>query len=105
MRGARPQILTPGKNRQVTVFGAIEMTTGAWVYRLGRHRAADFIAFLRMLAEAFPRRPGDHGDLRNDSIYHARAVTAHLEQHPGWSWSTAPATARTTTRSSASGRR
>jgi hypothetical protein len=36
------------------VFGAIEVSTGAWVYRLGRRCAADFIALLRMLAEAFP---------------------------------------------------
>ncbi len=28
LRTARPQIPTPGTNRQVTVFGAIEVTTG-----------------------------------------------------------------------------
>ncbi len=37
------------------MLGALELTTGRWVYRLGRRRAADFIALLRMLAEAFPR--------------------------------------------------
>ena len=36
LRTARPQIPTPGTNRQVTVFGAIEVSTGRWVYRLGR---------------------------------------------------------------------
>ena len=46
LRAARPEIPTPGTNRQVTVFGAIEVSTGAWVYRLGRRRAADFIALL-----------------------------------------------------------
>ena len=35
-RGTRPHIRTPDKNRQVTVFGAIDVSTGAWVYRLGR---------------------------------------------------------------------
>jgi hypothetical protein len=40
LRTARPKIPTPGKNRQVTVFGAIEVATGAWVYRLGRRCAA-----------------------------------------------------------------
>ena len=30
-RGARPKIPTPGTNGQVTVFGALEVTTGAWV--------------------------------------------------------------------------
>jgi hypothetical protein len=46
------------------VYGAIEVTTGAWVYRLGRRCAADFVAFLEQVLEAFPRAPGDRGDLR-----------------------------------------
>src|SRR6266487_4368418 len=49
-RGARPHIPTPGTNRQVTVYGAVEVTTGRRVYELGRRRAADFIAFLHVLA-------------------------------------------------------
>ena len=82
LRGARPQIPTPGKNRQVTVFGAIEMTTGQWIYRLGRRRAADFIALLAMLTQAFPRAPKIVVICDNDSIHHARAVTAYLGTHP-----------------------
>jgi transposase len=82
LRGARPKVPTPGKNRQVTVFGAIEMTTGRWVYRLGRPRAAGFIALLRMLTEAFPRAPVIVVICDNDSIHHARAVIQYLEQHP-----------------------
>ena len=79
---ARPQITTPGKNRQVTVFGAIEVTTGRWVYRLGRRCAADFIALLQMLAEAFPRAPVIVVICDNDSIHHARAVISYLQEHP-----------------------
>jgi len=82
LRRARPQILTPGTNRQVTVFGAIEVTTGRWVYRLGRRCAADFIALLAMLAQAFPAAPVIVVICDNDSIHHARKVTAYLEQHP-----------------------
>jgi hypothetical protein len=37
LRGRRPQILTPGTNRKVTVPGALEVSTGRWVYR-PRHR-------------------------------------------------------------------
>jgi transposase len=81
-RGTRPKIATPGKNRQVTVFGAIEVTTGAWVYRLGRRCAADFIALLQMLTQTFPRAPVIVVICDNDSIHHARAVTAYLEEHP-----------------------
>ncbi len=79
-RGARPQILTPGTNRQVTVYGALEMTTGRWVYRLGRRRAAEFIAFLRMLAASFPAAPLIVVICDNDSIHHARAVTRYLDR-------------------------
>jgi DDE superfamily endonuclease len=57
LRGTRPQIPAPGSTRQVTVLGALKMTTGQWACRLGRRRAADFIDLLRMLAEAFPRAP------------------------------------------------
>jgi len=79
LRGARPQVLTPGTNRKVTVLGAIEVSTGRWVYRLGRRCAADFIALLQMLAEAFPRAPVIVVICDNDSIHHARQVTAYLE--------------------------
>ena len=37
------------------MFRALEMPTGTWIYRLGRRCAADFIALLGMLTEAFPR--------------------------------------------------
>jgi transposase len=82
LRAARPQIPTPGTNRQVTVFGAVEMTTGAWVYRLGRRCTVDFIALLDQLLRAFPRAPLIVVICDNDSIHHARKVTAYLEKHP-----------------------
>jgi hypothetical protein len=81
-RGIRPQVRTPGKNRQVTVFGALEVTAGAWVYRLGRRCAADFTAFLDQLLEAFPRAPVIVVICDNDTIHHARVVTAWLKEHP-----------------------
>jgi transposase len=81
-RGTRPQIPTPGTNRQVTVLGALELTTGQWVYRLGRRRAADFIALLQMLAKAFPLAPVIVVICDNDSIHHARTVLRYVEKHP-----------------------
>jgi DDE superfamily endonuclease len=66
----------------VTVFGALEVTAGARVYRLGRRRAADFIAFLDQLLRAFPRAPAIVVICDSDSIHHARAVTACLKDHP-----------------------
>jgi len=82
LRGARPQVLTPGTNRKVTVLGAIEMSTGQWAYRLGRRCAADFIALLQMLTEAFPQAPVIVVICDNDSIHHARKVVAYLKEHP-----------------------
>jgi transposase len=82
LRTARPQIPTPGTNRQVTVFGALEVTTGACVYRLGRRCAADFIALLDQVLRAFPRAPAIAVICDNDSIHHARKVTAYLGRHP-----------------------
>jgi transposase len=82
LRAARPQILTPGSNRQVTVFGALEVTTGKWVYRLGRRCAADFIALLDQVLRAFPAAPVIVMICDNDSIHHARKVTAYLDEHP-----------------------
>ena len=82
LRAARRHIPTPGTNRQVTVFGAIEVATGAWVYRLGRRCAADFIALLDQVLRAFPAAPVIVMICANDSIHHARKVTRYLDEHP-----------------------
>jgi hypothetical protein len=82
LRGRRPEVPTPGKNRKVTVFGALEVSTGAWVYRLGRRCAADFIALLDQLLAAFPGAPVIAVICDNDIIHHARKVTRYLEEHP-----------------------
>jgi len=82
LRAARPEVPTPGKNRQVTVFGALEVTSGAWVYRLGKRCAADFIALLDQLLRAFPRAPMIVVICDNDSIHHARTVIRYLDEHP-----------------------
>jgi hypothetical protein len=58
------------------------MTAGTWVYRLGRRCAADFIALLDQLLRTFPRAPVIVVICDNDSIHHARKVTAYLEKHP-----------------------
>jgi hypothetical protein len=83
LRGRRSEVLTPGTNRKVTVLGALEVSTGQWVYRLGRRCAADFIAMLDQLLRAFPRAPVIAVICDNDSIHHARTVTAYLDKHPG----------------------
>ncbi|MGI5508149.1 IS630 family transposase [Streptomyces sp. CA-106131] len=82
LRGTRQQVATPGKNRQATVFGALEVATGAWVYTLGRRNAAAFVAFLQLLLAAYPAAPVVAVVCDNDSIHHAKAVTAYLADQP-----------------------
>ena len=64
------------------MLGAIEVTTGAWVYRLGRRCAADFTALPAQVLRAFPAAPAIVMICDNDSIHHARKVTAYLDEHP-----------------------
>jgi hypothetical protein len=75
------------------VLGALELSTGCWVYRVGRRCAADFIALLGILEQAFPLAPVIAVICDNDSIHHARKVTAYLGGIPAWSCRTAPGTA------------
>jgi transposase len=79
----RPQIPTLGKNRQLTVLGALEVTTGTFLYRLGRRRAADFLALLQQLTAAFPNAPAIVVICDNDRIHHARIVRDFVAAQPG----------------------
>jgi hypothetical protein len=72
----------PGTNRKVTVLAAVEVSIGAWVHRLGRRCAADFIALLDHVLRAFTRGPVIVVICDNDSIHLARKVTAYLKEHP-----------------------
>jgi hypothetical protein len=64
------------------VLRAVEVTTGARVYRLGRRCVADFIALLDQALRAFPRAPVIVVICDNDCIRHARKVTAYLKEDP-----------------------
>ncbi len=81
--GHRPEVLTPGRNRQVTVLGALEVTSGTFFYRLGRRCAADFLALLQQLLAAYPDTPALAIVCDNDQIHHARAVRDFIADHPG----------------------
>ncbi|MCX4537444.1 transposase [Streptomyces sp. NBC_01669] len=61
---------------------ALEVATGAWTYTLGRRSAAAFVAFLQLLLAACPDTPAVAVVCDNDSIHHAKAVTAYLADQP-----------------------
>ena len=81
-RGQRGQVMTPGTNRRATVYGALNLTTGAFFHLWARRRAAGFIAVLAMLADAYPGAPVIAVCCDNDGIHHALKVRAWLACHP-----------------------
>src|SRR5258707_4247019 len=82
LRGHRHQIMTPGKNRRATVFGALDVPTGAWWYLWARRRAASFTAMLDMLLAAYPNAPTVAVISDNDGIHHAATVEQRTADHP-----------------------
>jgi transposase len=80
--GQQVRVPTPGTNRKRAIFGALEWTTGRWIYLIREHkRAADFLVFLEQLVLAYPDQPLLLV-LDNASIHHAKAVSTWLQTHP-----------------------
>jgi DDE superfamily endonuclease len=85
MKGRPGRPTGPGPGGQRWAAAAARRARGEhrrWVYRLGRRCAADFIALLDQLLRAFPWAPVIAVICDDDSIHHARKVTAYLEKHP-----------------------
>jgi hypothetical protein len=64
------------------VFGAIEVSTRRWVYRLGRRCAADFTTLLTRCSGR-SALPGDRGDPRQRPLVGAVLVEIHDEWQVG----------------------
>ena len=80
--GRQAEIPTPGTNRKVAVFGALEPTTGRWTYGLYRRKGAiEFIHFLERVLAAYPGRP-ILLILDNAGFHRARPVATWLEAPP-----------------------
>jgi transposase len=78
----RHQVMTPGTNRRVTIFGALNVTAGTWWYLWARRSAASFIAMLEMLLAAYPTAPAVAVICDNDGIHHATTVQHWTADHP-----------------------
>ena len=105
LRTARPEVPTPGTNRQVTVPGAPEVSSGRRVYRPGRRRAADFTALPEQVPWAFPLAPVIVVACDNDSTRTPARSTPGWTSIPAWGSCTSRGTARVTTRPGGSGAR
>jgi hypothetical protein len=100
-RGQRQQVMTPGKNRRRTIFGAIDLMTGQFLYQVTRKAvSASFTGFCEHLLAAYPTAPLVAVICDNVIIHHSKIVQRWLATHPR-----VLATAPTTTRSNASGPR
>jgi transposase len=80
--GTRAQVMTPGKNRRPTIYGAVNLATGAFFYFFARRSAAGFIPLLQMLTAAYSTAPLIVVICDNDGIHHALKVHRWLQAHP-----------------------
>jgi transposase len=81
--GTRQEVMTPGKNRRRSIFGAVDLATGRFFYRVCRRAvSATFIAFLEQLAAAYPTAPQVAVVCDNVIIHHSKIVGRWLAAHP-----------------------
>jgi transposase len=81
-RGQQARVPTPGTNRKLSVFGALEPATGRWTYRMYKGKGqVEFVHFLQALLAAYPGRP-IRLVLDNASIHTAERVARWVAAHP-----------------------
>jgi transposase len=83
VRGTRQQVMTPGKNRRRTIFGAVDLHTGRFLYQVARKAvSASFIAFCEQLQAAYPDAPAVAVVCDNVIIHRSKIVQRWLASHP-----------------------
>jgi transposase len=83
IRGRRHQIPTPGSNQRRSLFGAVNLATGAVHYLLHRKAvSAVFCTFLNTLLTAYPDAPTIAVICDNASIHHSGITQRWLAAHP-----------------------
>jgi hypothetical protein len=104
--GSRQPVMTPGTNRRRTIFGAVDLQSGRWLYQVTRKAVSvAFTAFLNQVLAAYPTAPKIAVVCDNVIIHHSKIVQRWLATHPRILVLHGARTARMTTRSSASGER
>jgi transposase len=82
--GARQQVMTPGTNRRRSVFGAVDLRTGRFLYHVARKAvSATFTAFCEQLQQAYPAAPVVAVICDNVIIHRSKLVHRWLADHPG----------------------
>jgi transposase len=82
-RGQRQPVMTPGTNRRRTIFGAVDVASGRFLYQVCRKAvSASFTAFLEQLLAAYPAAPQVAVVCDNVIIHHSKIVQRWLATHP-----------------------
>ena len=83
VRGTRQRVMTPGTNRRRTIFGAVDLHSGRWLYQVTRKAvSAAFTAFLDQVLVAYPTAPKIAVVCDNVIIHHSKIVQRWLATHP-----------------------
>jgi transposase len=83
VRGTRQPVMTPGTNRRRTIFGAVDLHSGRWLYQVTRKAVSvAFTAFLDQLLAAYPTAPKIAVICDNVIIHHSKVVQRWLASHP-----------------------
>jgi transposase/transposase-like protein len=81
--GGRQQVMTPGTNRRRSIFGAVDLASGRFLYQVVRKAvSATFIAFLAQVLAAYPAAPVVVVICDNVIIHHSKLVNRWLAAHP-----------------------
>ena len=83
LTGQRQRVMTPGKNRRRTIFGAVDVASGRFLYQVCRKAvSASFTAFLEQVLAAYPAAPVVAVICDNVIIHHSELVQRWLATHP-----------------------
>jgi transposase len=83
VKGTRQPVMTPGTNRRRTIFGAVDLHSGRWLYQVTRKAvSATFTCFLEHLLAAYPTAPKVAVICDNVIIHRSKLVQRWLAAHP-----------------------
>jgi transposase len=81
--GTRQRVMTPGTNRRRSIFGAVDLRTGRFLYLVARRAvSATFTAFLEQLLATYPAAPMVAVVCDNVIIHRSKIVQQWLVTHP-----------------------
>jgi transposase len=83
VHGTRQPVMTPGTNRRRTIFGAVDLHSGRFLYQITRKAVSvTFTQFLEQLLAAYPAAPLVAVICDNVIIHHSKIVQRWLAAHP-----------------------